>query len=56
MFRGLSTFLTGEHNEILFSNLTNLRTKFDSKLPIEIWYANEPDESFKTKKQNRSSV
>jgi len=56
MFRGLSTFLTGEHNEILFSNLTNLRTKFDSKLPIEIWYANEPDESFKTKMEELQDV
>jgi NACalpha-BTF3-like transcription factor len=47
VFRGLSTFLTGNHNETLISNLKNLRDKFQCQLPVEIWYRTEPEESFK---------
>jgi NACalpha-BTF3-like transcription factor len=47
VFRGLSTFLTGNYNETLISNLENLRNKFQCQLPVEIWYRTEPEESFK---------
>lgn len=47
LFRGLTTFLSGDYNETLLSNLENLRDKFQCQLPIEIWYRTEPEESFK---------
>ena len=47
LFRGLTTFLSGDYNETLISNLENLRNKFQCQLPIEIWYRTEPEESFK---------
>ena len=47
LFRGLTTFLSGDYNETLFSNLENLRNKFQYQMPIEIWYRTEPEKSFK---------
>ena len=38
LFRGLTTFISGNYNETLFSNLENLRNKFKCQLPVEIWY------------------
>lgn len=47
LFRGLTTFLSGDYNETLISNLENLRNRFQCQLPIEIWYRTEPEESLK---------
>lgn len=47
LFRGLSTFISGKHNETLITNLENLRTKFNCTLPIELWYKNDLEENVK---------
>lgn len=56
LFRGLTTFISGNYNETLFSNLENLRNKFQCQLPVEIWYRTEPEESFKEKILNLENI
>jgi NACalpha-BTF3-like transcription factor len=47
LFRGLTTFLSGNNNETLVSNLENLRKNLHCQLPIEIWYRTQLEESLK---------
>jgi len=49
LFRGLTTFLSGKYNETLFSNLENLRNKFQCTLPVEIWHNGDLEEELKEK-------